>query len=250
VALEPSTLQVDGRKTSAWRTVRYRTEPKEYGGPESVFTGACVLFRPEGTDVLAYVALDAKAGGTTLDKVTQRVQVRSPRDLAAKGRRLQLNDLAEAEDTSRFPVRLIALDLPAGFVPTPALRDVAGEWVYVEERLPASGPADAILRLSQVPADSERTLAQVFEAERAIWPEADRGPTEEVDLAVRGHRALVFSHPAPADGPDARALTAALLLDDQVLFLTWTSRGGAAQADRDRPAFLAMLRTIELAVRW
>lgn len=250
VTLAPATLKVDGHKTSGWRTARYTTRPGEYGGPESVFTGECVLFQPEGADVLCYVALDFKAGGTTLDKAIERMAVKPTRGLFPEGRRLQLNDLAEAEG-GRFPVRLLAFQLPAGFAPTPALASVQGEWVYVEERLPAAGgPPDVLLRLDQLRSDPSQTFADAVDTQVRIWPEADRTPLEEVDLATRGHKAQLFSHPAPAHGPAARAHTAVLRLDDLTLLIEWVSLTGAEQAAQDRPLVLALLRSLEMAVRW
>jgi hypothetical protein len=41
-----------------------------------------------------------------------------------------------------------------------------------------------------------------------------------------------------------------LRLDDQTLSVTWVSRGGAAQAERDLAELRAVLRSVELAVRW
>lgn len=250
VTLAPATLKVDGKKVPGWRTARYTSKPREFAGPDSVFVGECVLLHPEGTDVLVYVALDAKAGGTTLDKAIERMAFKPTRGLFPAGRRLQLNDIALAEG-GRFPVRLMAFDLPAGFAPTPALAALTGEWVYVEERLPAAGGAsDAVLRIEQRTADPAQSVEQDAATEHAIWPEADRTALEAVDLSVRGHKAYLFSHGSPADGPAAHAHTAVLRLDDQWLTLTWVCRGGAEQAAQDRLLFVALLRSIEMAVRW
>ena len=83
-----------------------------------------------------------------------------------------------------------------------------------------------------------------------LWPEAERSALEPVDLATRGHQAWHFAHPSPRDGEAARALTGVLKLDDQILTFTWACLGGAAQETKDRPLFLAMLRSVEMAVRW
>jgi hypothetical protein len=248
-ALEPATIKVNGRKTAAWRTARYRTQPLAYAGPESVFTGECVVFRPEGADVLAYVALDFKAGGTTLDAVLARVDVRSPQEVAAAGRRLQLNDDAQGADPARFAVRLLAFDLPAGFAPTASVYGEKGDWVYVEQRLGAAGAPVAVLRIDQRLVDPERTLRQDCDDERAARSADPEVPCEEVPLATRGHVALLFAHAAA--GPDAgvRAHTAVWRLDDLLLSVTWTSRD-AAGVEQDRAALVALLRTVEMAVRW
>jgi hypothetical protein len=249
VTVAPVTIKVAGKKTAAWSTSRITTHPGEYGGPESVFQGEGLLFQPEGSDVLAYVLLDAKAGGTTLDKAIAGLDVKPTRGLHPAGRRLQINDLFISSD-GRFPVRLLALDLPPGFVPTPVLDDMKGEWVYAEERLPASGPADATLRIEHRPVVGALSAEQVARELHALWPEAERSPLEAIDTDTRGHQAWHFAHPSPRDGEAARALCAVFRLDDQILTLTWACRGGAAQEAKDRPLFLAMLGSIEMAVRW
>jgi hypothetical protein len=248
--LSPATLTVDGRKSPAWRTARYRTRPLDYAGPESVFTAECVLFRPAGTDVLAYVALDAKAGGTTLDRALAGLRVAALRDAAAKGRRVQLDDLAEALDPTRYPVRLLAFELPPGFTPTLTTWRGGGRPLFEEERLGAGSEAPSFLRMTQAHADPKRTLEQDCLDVRAAWAPELLGPNEEVPLLTRGHRALLFSHPAAGERPEARAHTAVLRLDDQTLSVTWVSRGGAAQAERDLAELRAVLRSVELAVRW
>jgi hypothetical protein len=249
ITIAPVTIKVAGKKAAAWRTSRIVTHPGEYGGPESVFHGEGLLFQPEGTEVLVYVILDAKGGGTTLDKATAGLDVKPTRGLHPAGRRLQINDLFISAE-GRFPVRLLAMALPPGFVPTLAIDDVQGEWVYVEERLPAEGPADAWLRISQRPVVDGLTAEKVGRELHALWSEAERSPGEVIDLDTRGHKAWHFSHPSPRDGENARALCAVFRLDDQILTLTWACRGGAAQEAKDKPLFLAMLRSIEMAVRW
>jgi hypothetical protein len=248
-ALEPATIAVGKRKTPAWRTARYRTQPLAYAGPESVFTGECVLFRPDGADVLAYVALDFKGGGTTLDAVLARVDVRSPKEVAAAGRRLQLNDDAQGADPARFAVRLLAFDLPAGFAPTAAVYAEKGDRVYVEHRLDATGAVAAVLRVDQRLVDPERTLRQECEDEMAARSADGTVPCEEVPLLTRGHVAHLFAHPAAGRDAGARAHTALLRLDDLVLSVTVTSRD-AASVEADRAALVALLRTVEMAVRW
>lgn len=249
-ALRPVSVKLNGKKTSAWRTEHYRTQPRDYAGPDSTFTGECLLFQPEGTDVLAYVALDFKGGGTTLDAVIDGMQLKPTRGLHAKGRRIQLNDL-RASDDGRYPVRLMAFDLPAGFAPTPALWELGGEWVYVEERLPpGKGASDAVLRIAGRPAGKTETVADAAQAYYGLWPEAGRTPIEQVGLSVAGHQAHLFSHASPAEGDVALVHTALVLLDDQMLTLTWVSSAGGEQAQRDHAQFVALLKSIEMAVRW
>ena len=250
VTFAPIPMKLDGHKASAWRTPRYSSRPVSYGGPRSQFSGECLLFQPPGVERLVYVALDAKGGGTTLDKVTEQLSVRPTTAVNPTGRRAQLVDIAEAADTSRFPVRQLAFDLPAGFVLTPALLELKGEWVYAEARLDAKGAQDAVLRMQQHAADPSTTLAKDHETERGIWQAAERGPSEEVPLAVKGQTAWVFSHPSPQDGPAARAHTAVLRLDDQTLVITWVSLGDAAQIAKDRAAFVGLVGSIDLVARW
>ena len=251
VTLAPVAWKLDGRKALAWRTKSYTSHPAAaYGGPRSVFTGECLLFQPPGLEKLVYVALDAKGGGTTLDKATEQVSVKPTRAVNLATRRVQLVDIAEALDTSRFPVRLLALDLPAGFVLTPAVAALKGSLVYVEERLNDQGRVDAVLRIDQHPADGAHTLQDEFVQQRSIWTEQERGPSEEVPLAVKSRTAWVFSHPSLKDGPGARAHDAVLRLDDQTLVLSWITFGDAAQAERDRAAFVALVRSIDMTTRW
>lgn len=251
VAVAAATIKVDGKKTPGWRTARYATHPAvAYGGPESVFAGECLFFSVEAAERLVYVALDAKGGGTTLDAATARISVKPTRGVNPSGRRVQLNDLAVAQDPARFPVRLIGFTAAPGFVVTPEVVALTGEWLYAEDRLDEAGRTTARLRIRQRPAEAGRPAAADLEEERALWAEAERGPVETIDLSVRGHVAPLFAHPAPADGASARAHTAIVRLDDQTLFLTWTTLGDAAQVARDHDAFVALLRSMDLAVRW
>jgi hypothetical protein len=252
VAVAPVTLKVDGVKMAAWRSKRYSTRPAAaYGGPTSVFTGELLLFHPPGSDRLAYVALDFKGGGTTLDKAIERLSLRKTHEVNPKGRRVQLLDLKEsANDPTRFPVRLVAFDMPAGFVVTPDVLRLTGEWVYVEDRLDATGKRDAVLRIHQRPADTSKPPTQDRDDERAFYREEERGPASEVPLAVKGATAWLFEHPSPRDGAGARAMTAVLRLDDMTLLLTWTTFGDAAALARDRATFTALLGSLEHTVRW
>lgn len=252
VRLSAAEVKVDGKKTPAWRSARYASHPAGgYGGPRSEFSGECVLFAVPAAERLVYVALDAKDGGTTLDRALERLSVKPLRAANPTGRRVQLNDLAESQAApGRYPVRLIAYDGPAGFQLTPALLALEGEWVFAEDRVDAEGRTTGRLRFRQQAADPARSQAGDLEAERSLWSEGERGAVEEVDLAVRGHKALLFSRPAPADGPSARAHTAVLRLDDLLLTIDWVTLGDAALVSRDHDAFAAMLRSLELAVRW
>jgi hypothetical protein len=251
VAVAPTPWTLDGKKVPAWRTKRYASRPAAaYGGPRSVFSGECLLFLVPETDRVAYVALDAKGGGTTLDKAIAQVSVRPTREVNREGRRVQLNDIAQAADASRFPVRQVAFDLPPGFVLTRRVVQAKGDWVWVEERLDAEGHVDAILRIHQRHADATHTVAQDRDDERAFWRDEERGPAEAVPLATKGQQAWVFAHPSPVDGPAARAMTAVLRVDDQVLLVTWTTLGDAAARERDHAAFVAMVKTLDWTVRW
>lgn len=243
-------VAVDGRKVPGWRSKKYGSRPAgEYGGPRSVFSGECLLFAPT-PDRLVYVALDAKGGGTTLDKATEAVSVRPTRDAAPAPRRVQLNDMAEALDPSRFPVRQIAFDVPAGFTLTRPLLSLSPEWVWAEARLDATGKPDAILRIRQSPADDTRSVEDDLAAERAVWKEGERGPAEAVETSVKGRVAWVFSHPSPRDSPTARAHDAVLRIDDLTVILSWISFGDAAAVERDRAAFVSLVRSLDHAIRW
>ena len=252
VAVAPAPLKVDGVKVAAWRSKKYSTRPAAaYGGPTSVFTGELLLFHPPGSERLAYVALDFKGGGTTLDKATEHLSLKKTREVSPKARRVQLLDLKEsANDPSRFPVRLVAFDMPAGFVVTPDVLKLTGEWVYVEDRLDAAGRRDAVLRVHQRPADATKPLTRDRDDERAFYREDERGPATEVPLAVKGATAWLFEHPSVRDGAGARAMTAVLRLDDMTLLLTWTTFGDAEALARDRATFTALLASLEHTVRW
>jgi len=252
VAVAPVALKIDGVKVAAWRSKRYSTRPAAaYGGPTSVFTGECLLLHPPGLEKLVYVALDFKGGGTTLDKATERLAFRKTREVNPKARRVQLIDLKEsANDPSRFPVRLFAFDMPAGFVITPEVLKLTGEWVYVEERLDAVGRRDAVLRIQQRPADTTKPVTQDRDDEMAFYRAEERGPATEVPLATKGQVAWVFAHPSVRDSADVRAMTAVLRLDDMTLLLTWATFGDPTAVERDRAAFVALLQTLEQTVRW
>ena len=114
----------------------------------------------------------------------------------------------------------------------------------------ANGRPDAVLRVRQRHADETRTLAQDLEEERALWSENEKGPAEEVKLAAAGHLAWVFSHPSPRDSATARAHTAVLRLDEQTVLMSWVTLGDAAQAERDRAAFVTLVASIDLTIRW
>lgn len=250
VALAPAKVRLGSRTVAGWRTARTSTHPGEYGGPHSVFAGEGLLFQPPGTDVLAYVFLDAKGGGTTLEAVTARMDVLPTRGLHAGPRRVQLNDLFATAD-GRFPVRLLAFDLPAGFAPTPALDAVQGEWVLVEERLPvAGGPPDAVLRIAHHPPRAGQDVAAVAREWHELWPADARTPLEQLTLAAGVDRAWLCAHPDPAQGAQARMLSAFWRVDDLVLHLSWSCPGGLAQQEQDLPLLRALLRSLQAAVRW
>jgi hypothetical protein len=249
IALNATTLKIGGKKTSAWRTARYSLEPAaEYGGPRSTFTGECALFHPDGTDRLAYVALDAKSGGTTLDRMLQNVSVQATTAVNPSGRVVQLNNLFEGE-AGRFPVRLLAYESPAGFVLGPSVLALPGELVYAEDRLDTQGKATAWHRIEHRPADKDATLAVEAGRVRASFGAA-AGPLKEVALATAGARAHVFRHAAALPEGGAGAATAVIRHDDLTLLFTWTTLGDTAQADKDAAAFERLLATMQLAVRW
>lgn len=252
VGVAPVAMKVGGEKVLAWRSKRYASKPAvAYGGPTSVFSGELLLFHPPGTERLVYVALDAKGGGTTLDKAIEDVSLRPLTAAHPAARRVQLLDLKEsASNPSRFPVRLFAFDLPAGFVVTPPVLALTGEHVYAEDRLDEEGRRTASLRVAHRPADPSKPAYADRDAELAFHRAEDRGPVEEVALAAKGHVAWVFEHPALGEPPGARATSAVLRLDDLTLVLTWTTYGDAAARAKDREAFLALVRSLDLTVRW
>ena len=253
VAVAPAHVKVDAKKVAGWRTKRYSSRPKDYGGPDSVFSGECMLFvppgQPAGAEQLAYLALDAKQGGTTLDKVLEQLSVKPTRHVNPKGRRAQLIDLFESADAGRFPVRQIAFDLPAGFALTPAVFATRGEWVYIEERLGADGRPNARLQIRQRLTD--RASAPLADAtqERGNHTAATLGPVEEVALAVPGKLGYVFSHASTDVGASA-ASTAVVRVDDMTLLLTWTTLGDGAAGPRDHAALLGLVKSLDYAVRW
>ncbi len=253
VGVAPTSLKVDGKKVAGWRTKRYSSRPKDYGGPDSVFAGECLLFvppgQPAGSEQLAYIALDAKMGGTTLDKVLEQLSVKPTALVNPKGRRTQLIDLFESADAGRFPVRQIAFDLPAGFALTPAMFALKGEWVYVEERLSAQGRPDARLEIRQRLADRASPALADADKERGNHTKDGLGAVEEVPLAVAGQKGFAFSHAPTLEGASA-ALTAVVRVDDMTLLLTWSTLGDAAAATRDHAALVALLKSLDYAVRW
>lgn len=251
VTLSPVTLRLMGRSVQGYRSQEYVSRPNDYQGPESVFRGACVLFQPPGLDVLCYAALDYKDGGTRLDVAIQKMDVKMTRGLFPKGRRLQLNDLVESAE-GRYPVRLLAFDLPPRFVPTPAIGTLKGTFVYAEDRLPdGSGWPDATLRIEGRTLDRGTTVRAFAEGRRAaLSGGGTAAPLEEVPLAVEGHVAYVFVHPAAHEPAGTNAHTAILLLDDQVLTLTWVTRGNAALLAADHDALVKLLKGLSMAVRW
>ncbi len=253
VAVAPASIKVDGKKVAGWRTKRYSSRPKDYGGPDSVFAGECLLFvppgQPAGAEQLVYLALDAKMGGTTLDKVLEQLSVKPTPQVNPKGRRAQLIDLFESADAGRFPVRQIAFDLPAGFALTPAMFTLKGEWVYVEERLNGEGRPDARLEIRQRLADRASPALADADKERGNHTKDGLGATEEVPLAVAGQKGFVFSHAPTLEGAST-ASTAVVRVDDMTLLITWSTLGDDAAATRDHAAFVALLKSLDFAVRW
>jgi len=253
VAVAPTHVKVDGKKVSGWRAKRYSARPKDYGGPDSVFSGECALFVPPGQQVgseqLAYIALDAKQGGTTLDKVLEQLAIKPTRQANPTGRRAQLNDLFESADAGRFPVRQIAFDLPAGFALTPAVFATRGEWVFIEERLGADGRPNARLQIRQRLTDRAGPPSADATQERGNHTASTLGPVEEVPLAVPGKRAYVFTH-ASTDAGASAASTAVVRVDDMILLLTWTTFGEGAAGPPDLAAFNGLVKSLDYAVRW
>jgi hypothetical protein len=253
VAVAPANIKVDGKKTPAWRTKRYSTRPKDYGGPDSVFTCECVMFVPlgqaAGAEQLVYVALDAKAGGTTLEKVIEQLSVKPTRLAHPAARRLQLNDLFASAEADRFPVRQISFDLPAGFAPTLAMFALKGEWVYVEEHLDAEGRPDARLEIRQRLADKGSPPTADAEKERSNLSKEGMGAIEEVPLAVAGQKGLAFSHAPTLEGAKA-ASTAVVRVDDMTLILTLSTLTDAAAAPADHAKLVTLLKSLDYAVRW
>lgn len=252
VTAAPVAFKVGATKVAAWRSKRYTVRPSgPYGGPDSTFTGECLLFHLPDTDRVVYAVHQFKAGGTTLDKAVERVSRKRTRDVHGKPRRVQLlEQTTPVDDPTRFPLRLVAFDMPAGFVVTPEVLRLTGIWTYAEDRLDANGKQDAALRLHVRPADQAKPLTQDRDDAMAYWRPEDRGVAIEVPLATRGKTAWLFTHPSPADLKGTRAMTAVVRLDDLTLLLTWTTFGDALVQERDRDALMAMLATLEATKRW
>ncbi len=250
ISLREITIRVMGKPLAAWRSAPYMARPDDYQGPESVFQCACLLFQPPGVEKLCYIALDFKGGGTTLDAVIENLDVKPTRGLFPKGRRVQLNDLVESSE-GRYPVRLLAFDMPPKFVPTPMLASLRGEWLFAEERLPdGDGWADGFLTIRGESLQRGDDAKSVAERLRARSARDGGGSLEEVPLGVDGHVAWLFAHPAANEPPGTPAHSAVLVLDDQVLTITLVSRGSARLAASDREALTALLRGVQMAVRW
>jgi hypothetical protein len=251
IAINPVTLKVGGKKTPGWRTAPYATEPAgEYGGPRSTFTGQCVLFQPEGTDRLVYVALDVKAGATTtLDRMLANVSVQATTAVNPAGRVVQLNNLYQGEG-GRFPVRLCSYESPAGFVLGPGVLGLPSELVYAEDRLDAQGKVTAWHRIAQRQADKDATLGVEASDVRSSFGDPEATALKEVALATPGARAHVFRHRAGLPEGAAGAATAVVRFDDLTLVFTWTTFGDVALADKDAAALERLLATMQLSVRW
>jgi hypothetical protein len=260
VALAPTTLKLGAKKVPAWRAGPYDTKPAgEYGGPRSVLVGNCVLFQPEGLDVLVYVALDMKFGGTSLERALANVSIQPTASVNKAGRIVQLNDLSEAEP-GRFPVRLCSFELPAGFVVAPSVLHLEGESVYAEDRLDAAGRVTASWRMRSLPADRASDPAVDAADLRSSWGDAAASPLAKVPTATPGVNAYAFAHAAEEQARTGRGHTAILRWDDLTLICTWTTWGAADALDpdgadkqrlaADAQAFDALLAGVQLAVRW
>ncbi|MGE0192455.1 MAG: hypothetical protein AB7T63_10485 [Planctomycetota bacterium] len=250
VALMPASFKLMGKQVAGWRTKDYVSRPEDYQGPESVFQGACVLFQPPGAEVLCYAALDFKAGGTRLDVAIAKMDVKRTQGLNAQGRRVQLNDLVESAE-GRYPVRLLAFDMPPRFVPTPAIAKLPGVWVYAEERLPERGGwPDAILKIEGVTLPKGQSVREYAQGRKSALGGDRDAHLEEVPLAVEGHKGYLFAHPAVGEPPGVKAHSAVVLLDDQLLTFTWVTRGDARLAAADHDGLVKLLRSVQMAVRW
>ena len=250
IAVNPAPLKVNGKKTAGWRTALYKTEPAgEYGGPRSTFAGQAVLFRPAGTDRLAYVVLDVKSGATTtLERMLANVAVQPTTAVNPAGRVVQLNNLFEG-DGGRFPVRLFAYQSPAGFVVGPGVLGLKDELVYAEDRLDAEGKVTAWHRIGQRRADTDATLAVEAADVRSSFGDAQATALKEVPLATPGARAHVFRYTAGLPAGASGAATAVVRFDDLTLVFTWTTLGDAAQAEKDAAALERLLATMQLAAK-
>jgi hypothetical protein len=250
VTVAPATIKVSGKKTSVWRTARYETRPSvPYGGPESVLVGECILFQPEGTDVLAYVALDSKSGGSTLDRAIPGLAVVETTRVNPAGRFVQLNDITEGAE-GRFPVRLLSYESPAGFVVAPSVRSLLQGTVYAEDRLDAKGAVTASHRIEQDPADDAKTPAEEAAMVGASYLGKDGTPLKQVALGTPGTFAWTFSYPSEVSGRACTVRAAVFRFDDQRVTFSWFTFGDAAQAEKDAAAFDRLLAGLEMAVRW
>lgn len=260
VPLAPESLRVGGKKVPAWRAGPYATKPAgEYGGPRSVFSGTCVLFQPEGLDVLVYLALDAKSGGTTLERALADVSIQPTVAVNKTGRAVQLNDLFEGEP-GRFPVRLCSFDLPSGFVVAPSVVELEGEWVYAEDRLDAAGAVTASWRMRQLPADREADPLEDGKDLRSGTDERGATPLRTIPLATPRVNAYAFTHTVEEGGRTGRGHTAVLRWDDLQLICAWVTWGVGPRIDPDGAdkercaadalAFDRLLGGMHVAVRW
>ena len=249
VASARSTVVLGGKKVAAVATAKYVTPPAvAVSGPDSTLTGECVVFVPEGIDRLVYVAVNSKAGGTSLDRVTAAMTLEKTADLALRPRVVQLNDIANGRD-DRYPVRLVSYDSPPGFAPTIEVVRMVDELVYAEDRRDAAGVVTGTLRFDQHDVGVTDGLGATTEEARKTVAWGKPSAAVDVALATEGVRAKVFRFVGQVAGRDYVARRAIAMLDDKALEITWSTFSDAALEERDAKAFDRMLSTMRLATR-
>jgi hypothetical protein len=250
VPAKRGTHKLGGRKQTVWRGGPYATQPAGEGvrGPDAPFSGECLLFRPVGTEVLAYVVFDVKLGAATFAQVLEGLAVVPTRQVHPQGGPVQLNNLFEAHDGS-YPVRLLAYDRPPGFAFAQTAEDASGRLVYGEERFDERGEVSATHRLRQEDTDRARSLAEEAEGVRSHVGRGEAGALREVALGSARAAAFVFEHPGSLAGKDGRAFSAVFRHEDKLLTFTWTTRDEPALVKQDAALFERLVASIQVSVR-
>ena len=248
IRLGKTTVKVDGKPVPAWRTSKYGSIPA--GNAEGIdpnFTGEFLLFNPAGTESLAYIVVDTKGSGISLDKALEAVSVQKTNAANRVGNLVQLNDIMIGKPA--YPVRLAAYTSPAGFVPTQRSVRAKDEFVYAEERLDEKGVATASYQIQERDAADEKTLEQEAEISRGVLGLSKSVAPVSIELATKGAFAVVFRYRSKVGDRDCPTATAVIAMEDKIWHFTWFSLAGEAQEKADAVALEALLRSMQVAIR-